>query len=857
MEFLFNLIIQPLCLLFEFIFDIVCDFSKNVIFSIFFLSFAVSILCLPLQSKVRKLQEEEKEIQKKLAKKVNDIKKNFKGDERFFLLKTYYKQNNYKPIMALRNVIGILFQIPIFLAACIFFLNLQLLDGCSAFIFSDLSKPDSLLRVANVNINLAPFVMTIINLIVGNVYLKDKEKKEKRFLYITSFVFLVLLYNSPVALVLYWTFNNLFSLIKNLCFKFMGNIKSEFKDILPEFNYKKIFFLTAIGLCVLIGLFVPSSILSTSPYEFMFDDSTPNKILSCVFISSIGIFLFWGSVVYWVLGTSFKKIYVLILNLILFSSVFHLLAYKMPSASLANTLSFNAYKVDFGGFNKFYLFATVLILIFLIFLVIKNLFLKKIKVIEKMIAIVIITCTLVSFSNACKMSFKTKAYLLSKKTEEKLKNNYINLSKTKKNVLIIFADRAIASYIPIIFQEKPELYGKYIGFTYYPNTLSFAQYTLLGYPPVLGGYEYTPVEINNKKGLFEQKFAQAITMLPAIFSLNNWDSKVVNPINEGWEAESWGGVTKREVDILAQSNLYDKFGITTDVIPDSISDDIRKEVKVSSSVLTKRNLICYSVLSILPLNLRQWFYDNGLYHNPNNNTDINYSKKFLKAYAELYNLSKITDFSAQKNTFVVFNSSLTHNPSLLKYPNYEISLFNVRNYISPMEKSLNLWSLRHYHVNMAFVKFLGDYFDFLRKNNVYDNTRIIIVSDHGISYGLQNPYLTAFEQENYMPYNALLMVKDFNQKNKIKINTDFMTNADVPYIATKNVIKNPKNPFSAKVILNKNSNDAIIKADTNWQPSYYLGKEKILNDKTKFNYVKEDPLKEKNWIINAKLRHLL
>ena len=32
---------------------------------------------------------------------------------------------------------------------------------------------------------------------------------------------------------------------------------------------------------------------------------------------------------------------------------------------------------------------------------------------------------------------------------------------------------------------------------------------------------------------------------------------------------------------------------------------------------------------------------------------------------------------------------------------------------------------------------------------------------------------------------------------------------------------------------------------------------KILNDKTKFNYVKEDPLKEKNWIINAKLRHLL
>ena len=47
--------------------------------------------------------------------------------------------------------------------------------------------------------------------------------------------------------------------------------------------------------------------------------------------------------------------------------------------------------------------------------------------------------------------------------------------------------------------------------------------------------------MDKRKGMFEEKFAQAITMLPAVFSLNGWSSNIVNPINEGWESETWGG----------------------------------------------------------------------------------------------------------------------------------------------------------------------------------------------------------------------------------------------------------------------------------------------------------------------------
>ena len=36
---------------------------------------------------------------------------------------------------------------------------------------------------------------------------------------------------------------------------------------------------------------------------------------------------------------------------------------------------------------------------------------------------------------------------------------------------------------------------------------------------------------------------------------------------------------------------------------------------------------------------------------------------------------------------------------------------------------------------MASYRALGDWFDYLRANNLYDNTRIIIVSDHGHASG--------------------------------------------------------------------------------------------------------------------------
>jgi arylsulfatase A-like enzyme len=98
---------------------------------------------------------------------------------------------------------------------------------------------------------------------------------------------------------------------------------------------------------------------------------------------------------------------------------------------------------------------------------------------------------------------------------------------------------------------------------------------------------------------------------------------------------------------------------------------------------------------------------------------------------------------------------------------------------------------------------IGRWLDYLKTQDVYDNTKIIIVSDHGASLRQYEDFV--FEDsgigdaESFYP---LLLVKDFNDRGKLKTSDEFMTNADVPTMAFKDTVENPVNPFTGKAIDN-------------------------------------------------------
>ena len=102
---------------------------------------------------------------------------------------------------------------------------------------------------------------------------------------------------------------------------------------------------------------------------------------------------------------------------------------------------------------------------------------------------------------------------------------------------------------------------------------------------------------------------------------------------------------------------------------------------------------------------------------------------------------------------------------------------------------------------MLALRSLGKWFDHLRKEGVYDNTRIIIVADHGWNLYNFDDLLVELDDRIYDLewINPLLMVKDFNSK-EFDIDYTFMTNADTPSLATSGLIDSPVNPFTGNPI---------------------------------------------------------
>jgi arylsulfatase A-like enzyme len=123
--------------------------------------------------------------------------------------------------------------------------------------------------------------------------------------------------------------------------------------------------------------------------------------------------------------------------------------------------------------------------------------------------------------------------------------------------------------------------------------------------------------------------------------------------------------------------------------------------------------------------------------------------------------------------------------------------------------------MKHYQTNMACLLEIGRWCEQLREMGVYDNTKIIIAADHG--YSLRHSKELLYGSEDMGMYFPLLLVKDFDSHG-FSVSDEFMTNADVPTLATQGTIENPINPFTGKRITSdeKTAHDQFISLSHNW-----------------------------------------
>jgi len=209
--------------------------------------------------------------------------------------------------------------------------------------------------------------------------------------------------------------------------------------------------------------------------------------------------------------------------------------------------------------------------------------------------------------------------------------------------------------------------------------------------------------------------------------------------------------------------------------------------------------------------LRLPLYSNGKWWNTNSITnDLNL---ILNNYAVLDLLPDLTGADSPGNTFLFMVNELTHEPAFLQAPDY-VPVPVVTN-----RGKSKYADIINYPANAAALKRLGTWFEYLRKIGVYDNTRIIIAADHGadINSGL-------FPDSEKVPinreiYNPLFLVKDFNSDFPFKTDYTFMTNADVPTLAFKDIVVNPKNPFTGNPISNEEKHGTLyITSSKRWMP---------------------------------------
>lgn len=820
-DYLFSIFIEPLKLLFEVVFFYAYRFTGNVGLSIVVISLVINILVLPLYKRADKLEKEQREKKKSLKPWVDKIKAAFKGDERVMMLQAYYRENNYKTTSVFKESVSLLLQIPFFMAAYSFLSELKLLQGVSLGPISDLSSPDALITIGAISINVLPILMTLINIVAGFIYTEKGMIKDKIKLIAIALVFLVLLYNSPAGLVFYWTLNNVFSLGKNIVTLFYKpKTESKHKKVNLAFDKKStsVFMISCAVLAVLTGVMIPSDVIVQNPDEmtntFIIDAHTPMLYILNSTLIAIGLFMIWVPVFAYLSGEKTRKAFLYIIPAFAATGVLNYILFNKNFGMLSNKLIYEynmSFEVKETVIN---LLADIAVIAVVVFIAIK--FKKALKPLmtTALLAVILLSAmrliAIAIFQTGFNYNYSNTAEDVS-----------VPLTKNGQNVVVIMMDKMNGSYIPYLFNERPDVAAQFDGFTYYPNTVSFGQYTNMGASALFGGYDYTPDQMNARSDVsLRTKHNEALLTLPVIFSDNGWNVTVGDPsyANYQWIADL------SIYDNYDNINAYHLSGVFNESVPILANAGEELETRLN------RNLFCFGFMKSLPQICQPAAYtfgsycylnfSNSSYRGNTLHVQQGIIEQHVQEYSVLEALPDITEVQDDPtNCYFVFSNQTTHDISLLKEPEYtvELNVDNTEYDASHMDRftvngvTMNMDSdfldYAAYESSMEACIALGNWFDYLRENGLYDNTRIIIVADHGSAMGQFDELLVEGLDFDAQSVNPVLLVKDFNSTG-FTVSDEFMTNADTPSLALDGIVEDPVNPFTNNPI-----NQEIKKGD--------------------------------------------
>ena len=232
---------------------------------------------------------------------------------------------------------------------------------------------------------------------------------------------------------------------------------------------------------------------------------------------------------------------------------------------------------------------------------------------------------------------------------------------------------------------------------------------------------------------------------------------------------------------------------------------------------------------------------------------------FYNAYSVLDDLGTLSYPVDNGDCFFLLCNNTPHEPALLSLPDYEVTFPDPELLKDAVleERTVGNRTLRFdpdnietnmgsYHSTAAALIKLGEWFDLLRTWGVYDNTRIILVADHG---GEMHHFddLVMDNGIDAEGANALIMVKDFDSEG-FTVDDSFMTITDTVSLATEGIgDKITVNPFTGNEInMDEKANGILVIHSEYYNVAVNNGYTAISNDNRWFR-VRDDFSDEKNW----------
>lgn len=332
-------------------------------------------------------------------------------------------------------------------------------------------------------------------------------------------------------------------------------------------------------------------------------------------------------------------------------------------------------------------------------------------------------------------------------------------SKTKPNTVVVMLDAFTGTHMRQIVEEFPDIKDAYRGFTWYSDTLATGGNTITSIASMLCGLRCTPEALNAEKP--ENLLAEKINRHYAEF-VNTLGNDVEASIYERNWLEPQRFKQHAKVDALTIRSLGDSY--------------LNRYIEANNLEVGKGSSDSF-LLAVSFFNATPWSMKNLIYRDGRWISDFMRDKsstlllRALRDWALFEQLPDISNVNAEKSTFKFIDSEMTHRPWMMELGKCRLQK-DVKQHVR--DDGLNE---NHMATEVCALRSLSKWFGWMREQGIYDNTRIILASDHGQPDSPEAKSRLSGVDDGVAA--AFFLMKDFNADYPFKESKELTSNKNI------------------------------------------------------------------------------